>query len=664
MEQSNPNQQPQVHQSLDNQVMNHSQPSSMPLPYDGGGGAEGGTSDGNNGNNGSHGTATGGVSGEGGSHKERRASIQAIMKDQKLTPQQRRRSIQFMMDGRRRSSSCMMVSDGSATTTTTTTPLGLGASTTTDATSSTLSTTSGPLMASSMMDAAATVAAEFAELDSSDSDKEMDTIPTRNNLMNNRHLNSSGQQQQQQPTTATKSTTTPMETKDKIITITNSSGISTNISSSLIGYDSNGNSTGNTRQMEMCRPVCTHYERNCTFITPCCGQAFGCRLCHDECEQLLPPFVRHASDSNTSVDTPTSTTSRNNTQNISTRPTNCTIASTPSTNNESTISHAPSSTIAGSHPFTSNTSITPDDDTDEFDNQHKIDRFALREIICRNCFTRQDSKSNKCIKCNVTFGEYHCSKCNLWMSNKEQPYHCDGCGFCRLGGRDEYKHCYKCGMCVDIDTFDTHDCRPSKYKTRCPVCYEDLWSSRTACHEMPCGHIIHWECFEKLSSYDCRCPICKKCFIPKEHLDQIWRARVEEIQLQPLTPDLCKVVDITCNDCEVKSVNQAWHFLGVQCRTCGGFNTVVGDTKLAGLEAFQFLTHQRQRNQHQALVAHAATDLGEITRDVDTGMDISMSASGTTSGISSSMSMMNDNREAGARHQTDTPMDSDEETNS
>merc|ERR1719354_1263868 len=106
--------------------MNASQSSSRPLPDDGGGGGGGvgqqqhqqqGSSDGNTGNNGTF--------GEGGSHKERRASIQAIMRDPALTPQQRRRSIQSIMDGRRRSSSCMIVSDCSAPT-----PLGLGGSAT------------------------------------------------------------------------------------------------------------------------------------------------------------------------------------------------------------------------------------------------------------------------------------------------------------------------------------------------------------------------------------------------------------------------------------------------------------------------------------------------------------------------------------------------------
>ena len=44
--------------------------------------------------------------------KERRASIQAIMKDPGLTPQERRKSIQALMDGRRRSSTASLGGGG------------------------------------------------------------------------------------------------------------------------------------------------------------------------------------------------------------------------------------------------------------------------------------------------------------------------------------------------------------------------------------------------------------------------------------------------------------------------------------------------------------------------------------------------------------------------
>jgi uncharacterized CHY-type Zn-finger protein len=44
-----------------------------------------------------------------------------------------------------------------------------------------------------------------------------------------------------------------------------------------------------------------------------------------------------------------------------------------------------------------------------------MNRFMIREVVCKNCDTRQ-ATSNQCINCRTVFGEYHCSICNLWMS--------------------------------------------------------------------------------------------------------------------------------------------------------------------------------------------------------------------------------------------------------
>ncbi|KAG9287203.1 hypothetical protein G9A89_002941 [Geosiphon pyriformis] len=63
------------------------------------------------------------------------------------------------------------------------------------------------------------------------------------------------------------------------------------------------------------------------------------------------------------------------------------------------------------------------------------------------------------------------------------------CGFCRMGGRENFRHCNDCGMLIDTLLFDDHNCKAGKYMSNCPGCQEDdLFSSRDASHEMPCGH--------------------------------------------------------------------------------------------------------------------------------------------------------------------------------
>lgn len=175
------------------------------------------------------------------------------------------------------------------------------------------------------------------------------------------------------------------------------------------------------------------------------------------------------------------------------------------------------------------------------------------------------------------------------MSNDGAPYHCEECGFCRVGGRENFKHCQDCGMCIDAQLFDDHNCKAGKYMSNCPVCQEDLFSSREASHEMPCGHAIHWQCFKELTTYDSRCPICKKTAETHEEMAATWSALAMGIALQPVPEDMARVVHIRCNDCEETDRNRRWHFLGVRCHHCMSFNTVVEDTPMSGRAAAEFL---------------------------------------------------------------------------
>lgn len=184
------------------------------------------------------------------------------------------------------------------------------------------------------------------------------------------------------------------------------------------------------------------------------------------------------------------------------------------------------------------------------------------------------------------------------MKGEEDPYHCSDCGFCRVGGRDNFKHCFTCGMCIDANLIHDHNCRSGKYATNCPVCYEDLFSSRSACHEMPCGHNIHWSCFNQLASHDIRCPICKKT-ATDEDMHEVWDELAMDIALQPLPPEHCRVVDVYCNDCELREENRRWHYLGVQCRHCSSFNTQF-TVKMTGVEAHSYLAQfERENGQSQ-----------------------------------------------------------------
>ena len=97
-------------------------------------------------------------------------------------------------------------------------------------------------------------------------------------------------------------------------------------------------------------PPCTHYERNCHIVSPCCGATFGCRICHDDCS-ILPPMLVNKPDM--------MEMGGDKEKGIPRRAT------------------LPSSFEA---------SLAPPE-------HHNVDRFAIQEIICRECFTKQSSKT-------------------------------------------------------------------------------------------------------------------------------------------------------------------------------------------------------------------------------------------------------------------------------
>lgn len=46
--------------------------------------------------------------------------------------------------------------------------------------------------------------------------------------------------------------------------------------------------------------------------------------------------------------------------------------------------------------------------------------------------------------------QYTCLVCNLFDDDDKNQYHCDGCGICRIGGRNNFFHCEVCNMCLPL----------------------------------------------------------------------------------------------------------------------------------------------------------------------------------------------------------------------
>jgi hypothetical protein len=239
--------------------------------------------------------------------QDRRSSIRQIMTDDSLTPLQKRRSIQSLMDGRRRSS-----------------------------------------VGTSSTDSATAEAAMYSTSDTEDGStidgSSHQDYPTEQD-MSQMDISNNGQNRRQR--------------RSASLPGWSDSGMP-------VGAPAPAAASGNTiwddpinvsRRMEKSRPPCTHYERNCTVVSPCCGVAFGCRICHDDCPVLPMPFSKRQGA------------------------------------NEETAGRVNwADAVETLKQKQDRRRSLPLGFADE-ETHHEIDRFAIQELICRLCYLRQPSKT-------------------------------------------------------------------------------------------------------------------------------------------------------------------------------------------------------------------------------------------------------------------------------
>jgi len=107
-----------------------------------------------------------------------------------------------------------------------------------------------------------------------------------------------------------------------------------------------------------------------------------------------------------------------------------------------------------------------------------------------------------------------------------------------------------------------------------------------------------------LTIQDVQC--AKKTAETHERMLPTWIAMAKGIELQPVPPEMSKVVTILCNDCEMGDIDRAWHFLGVQCLRCQSFNTVVEQITMTGQEAHSYLLRRALLSKEKSEQRNAA----------------------------------------------------------
>ena len=101
-------------------------------------------------------------------------------------------------------------------------------------------------------------------------------------------------------------------------------------------------------------------------------------------------------------------------------------------------------------------------------------------------------------ECKVQFAVYFCKVCNLFDDEgpQKQVFHCDGCGICRVGGRENNFHCEVCECCLPTHLKNDHKCTSGKLKQDCAVCLDNMQNSVKSSILLRCGHAMHSECFQ------------------------------------------------------------------------------------------------------------------------------------------------------------------------
>ena len=230
---------------------------------------------------------------------------------------------------------------------------------------------------------------------------------------------------------------------------------------------------------------------------------------------------------------------------------------------------------------------------------HTIDRFATKEMVCMRCGERQPAAAI-CRACGVAPAKYFCSVCNFW-DDSEDVYHCPFCNVCRRGkglGKDFF-HCMQCNSCVSL-TMGPHDCgraesepfgAVSSMESDCPVCKDFLWNSDTPVKAMPCGHMMHTHCFEAYTKHYYTCPLCRKSLGDFSAYFRMLDAILAEERERngddagEKASGLKTTQRVACNDCGEESV-APFHFVYHACAACRSYNTrVLGGPETIPAEA-------------------------------------------------------------------------------
>ena len=257
-------------------------------------------------------------------------------------------------------------------------------------------------------------------------------------------------------------------------------------------------------------------------------------------------------------------------------------------------------------------------------NENENHLFKLKHITCKLC-NREQSINASCIQCHISFSNTYCEICCLF-SDQEHIFHCDQCGICRVGKKDEMIHCTECNACFKKEE---HQCIQSISKdSECCFCGDIVFNSMNSSTGLKCGHFAHVDCLNNsLKNNSYKCGFCRKTFLDAEQSQLLWSQLNHEISLTQIPlyiqvdqiyqtkfglfklkdkngidennmiqfiehdkfvkgvfinwdsqheviiniNELKLTKESICNDCSLNNYN-LFHIFGIKCNSCGSYN--------------------------------------------------------------------------------------------
>ncbi|KAJ8787763.1 hypothetical protein J1605_022794 [Eschrichtius robustus] len=165
---------------------------------------------------------------------------------------------------------------------------------------------------------------------------------------------------------------------------------------------------------------------------------------------------------------------------------------------------------------------------------HLLDRFKVKEVQCINCEKIQRvrfyHKHNRLVK-NVA----HCLENIIAV-----------CAICLTKTRNSIivKTVEFVGtLSFGNFSFAFKQCIENVSRQNCPICLEDIHTSRIVAHVLPCGHLLHRTCYEEMLKEGYRCPLCMHSALD---MTRYWRQLDDEVahtpmpsEYQNMTVDIC-----------------------------------------------------------------------------------------------------------------------------